>query len=58
MIDLMYLEFIDRVCSVCGAQFKEMNIPDINPRSICDKCMKKYIRQQRKKNKGGEKIMG
>lgn len=55
MIDLMYLEFIDRVCSVCGSQFKEMNIPDINPRSICDKCMKKYIRQQRKKNKGGKR---
>ena len=41
------LQFEKRVCSVCGKTFEEMNIEGVNPRSLCDKCLKKEIKIKR-----------
>lgn len=49
MINLKKLKFINKKCTICGRLYQELNIDGVNPRGLCDECMRSFLKQKKRR---------
>lgn len=53
MNNLKELNFVTKKCTICGGLYQELNIDGVNPRGLCDKCMREFLNQKKRSKKHG-----
>lgn len=51
MNDLKELNFVTKKCTICGGLYQELNLDGVNPRGLCDKCMRSFLKQKKRMKK-------